>query len=169
MHIPMTYSLFDLAQIIRLYTDYSDTYDWTFINPYEENKSLSLRNDRDDLEDIKFDEYRNITPYIKCLYGPIEMHLGVRGHQKYGKVYPSIYQAVGKFPTEEEFLKNIEIPDIDGEYTIPGKSLPSASHVISNDLIEYGERLKVYFKNKYKISDEIEEESTFKPNRLVKK
>ncbi|MDR2921619.1 MAG: hypothetical protein LBV72_19920 [Tannerella sp.] len=169
MVTPMTYSLFDLVQIIRLYTGYSDTYDWTFINPYEKNKDLSLRNNSDNLENVKLNEFRNITPFIKCIYGSIEMHLGVRGHLKYGKVYPTIYQAVGKFPTEEEFIKNIQIPDIDGKYTIPGKSLPSASHLINNDLIEYGEKLKDYFKNKYKISNEIEEESTFKPNKLVRK
>jgi len=169
METPMTYSLFDLVQIIKLYTNYSNTYDWTFINPYEENKNLSLRNDKDNLENVKFNKYRNITPFIKCFYGPIEMHLGVRGHLKYGKVYPTIYQAVGRFPTEEEFVKNIETSDIDGKYTVPRKSLPSAEHVVNDGLVEYGERLKEYFKNRYKISDEIEEESTFKPNKLVRK
>lgn len=169
MVTPVTYSLSDLIQIIKLYTNYNNTYDWSFINPYEEAKALCLQNSSDKLENVQFNEYRNITPYIKCIYGPIEIHLGARGHVKYGKVYPTIYQAVGKFPTEEKFVKNIEIPDIDGKYTIARKPLPSAVHLISNDLIEYGEKLKEYFKSKYKISDEIEEESTFKPNKLVKK
>lgn len=169
MDTPMSYSLFDMIQIIKMYTSYTDKYNWKFRNPYEENKNLSLENDREKIENTSFGKYRSVTPYILCTYGPIEILLGVRGFLKYAKVYPTIYQAVGKFPTEDEFEKNIKISDIDGKYTIPRKSLPSAEHVISDSLAEYGERLKEYFKTKYKISNEIDEESTFKPNKLIKK
>lgn len=168
MEMTMSYSLRDIIEIIKMYTDYTDTYDWSFRNPYEENKNLSLAKNKEQIENTSFSEYRNITPYVICYYGPIEIHLGVRGFKKYTKVYPTIYQAVGKFPTEEEFAKNIKISDIDGKYTIPRKPLPSTSHVINDDLIEYGERLKEYFKSKYKISDEIDESSTFKNNKLAR-
>ncbi|MFD2561727.1 hypothetical protein [Aquimarina rubra] len=169
MDLPMSYSLLDLIQIIKMYSNYDDTYDWSFINPNEKDKNLSLRNDFEKIDKIRFDEYRNITPAINCIYGPIEMEIGVRGHLKYRKVYPTIYQAVGCFPTEEEFVKNIKIPDIDGKYTILGKSLPSASHLINTDLIEYGEKLKKYFKNKYKISSETIESFFGTENALIKK
>jgi len=152
-----------------MYSNYDDTYDWNFINAYEKNKNLSLKNDLKKIDKIRFDEYKDVTPAINCIYGPIEMEIGVRGHLKYRKVYPTIYQAVGYFPTEEEFLKNIKIPDIDCKYTVPRKSLPSASHLINNDLIEYGERLKKYFKNKYKISDKTIESFFGIENALVMK
>jgi len=169
MDLPMSYSLLDLIQIIKMYSNYDDTYDWNFINAYEKNKNLSLKNDLKKIDKIRFDEYKDVTPAINCIYGPIEMEIGVRGHLKYRKVYPTIYQAVGYFPTEEEFLKNIKIPDIDCKYTVPRKSLPSASHLINNDLIEYGERLKKYFKNKYKISDKTIESFFGIENALVMK
>jgi len=169
MNIPLSYSLHDLIQIIKISTGYTDNYDWKFRNPYEENKNLSLKNDSDKIKNISFGKYKSVTPYIICIYGSIELYLGVRGFVKYRKVYPTIYQAVGKFPTEEEFVKNIEIQDIDGKYTVPMKTLPSAQHLISDKLIETGERLKEYFKNRYKISDEIVEGSTFAENKLVRK
>lgn len=80
-------------------------------------------------------------------------------------MYPTIYQAVGYFPSEDEFLSNTKIMDIDGKYTIPRKTLPSASHVISDELIKYSEELKAYFKVRYLISNEIVEGS----NKLIKK
>lgn len=168
---PASYSLYDLIQMIKMWTKYTDTYDWVFSNPYEDSgvKNLSLNNDREEIENTAFDKFRKHTPYIICNYGTIEIKLGARGFMKYRKTYPTIYQAVGYFPTEEEFLNNIKAIDMDGKYTIPSKTLPSASHLINDDLIQYGEELKDYFKNKYQISNEIVDGSTFNENKLIKK
>lgn len=171
MDTPMSYSLYDLIQMIKMWTNYTDTYDWIFSNPYKDSgvKNLSLENDREEIENTAFHKFRKSTPTIICNYGPIEIELGARGFLKYRKVYPTIYQAVGYFPTEEEFLNNIKSNDIDGKYTTPRKTLPSAEHLINDDLIQYEERLKEYFKNKYKISNDIVEGSNLNENKLIKK
>ncbi|MDO5615592.1 MAG: hypothetical protein Q4G16_05340 [Cruoricaptor ignavus] len=171
MDTPMSYPLYDLVQMIKMWTNYTDTYDWIFSNPYEDSgvKSLSLKNNKEEIENTAFHEFRKSTPYIICNYGPIEIQLEARGFLKYRKVYPTIYQAVGYFPTEQEFLNNIKSIDIHGKYTIPSKTLPSSEHLINNDLIQYGEKLKNYFKTKYKISNEIVEGSAFNENKLIAK
>ena len=158
MDIPMSYSLHDLIQIVKMATGYTDNYDWTFGNPYEENKNLSLKINRDKIENTSFDEYRHITPYIICTYGTIELHLGVRGFFKYRKVYPTMYMLCGRFPTEGEFINDMKISE-------------EEMNLMKNkdELKDLGESLKGYFKNKYKISDEIVENSTFGENKLVRK
>jgi len=167
---PVSYSLCDMIQMIKMWTKYADIYDWEFSNPEESgSKTLSLKNDRAKMEDTEFDVYRKGSPYIICKYGPIAIELGARGFIKYRKVYPTIYQAVGYFPTEEEYVKNISVADIDGKYTVPMKTLPSASHSINNELVEYGEKMKEFFKNKYQISNEIVEDSPYNENKLIKK
>ena len=92
MDTPVSYSLYDLIEIIRMWTKYTNTYDWEFSNPYEESgsKNLSLKNNREEIDSITFDKYRKSTPYIMCKYGSIEMKLEVRGLIKYRKVYPTI-------------------------------------------------------------------------------
>ncbi len=169
--IPVSYSLYDLIEIIRMWTNYAHAYDWEFSNPYEKSGSinLSLKNNREEIERTTFDEFRKTTPSIICKYGPIEIQIAARGFIKYRKVYPTIYQAAGYFPTEDDFLNHIKISDIDGKYTVSTRSPPSSSHLINNDLIELGEKLKVYFKNKYKISNEIVKGSTFDENELIER
>jgi len=169
MDLPMSFSLLDLVEIIKMYSDYNNTYDWTFDNERKKNKSLSLRNDFKKLEKIRLHEFQDLNPGIECFYGPIEMRISTRSSIKYRKVYPTIYQAHGRFPTEKEFLENIKIPNMDGLYTIPGKSKPSAEHMINEDLIKYGERLKSHFMNKYKISSEIVDSFYGAENLLIKK
>jgi|GEM_PF-6120265 len=158
MDIPMSYSLHDLIKIVQIITGYKDNYDWTFRNPYEENKNLSLKTDRDKIENTSFDEYRSKTPSIICTYGAIELQLGARGFLKYKKIYPTMYMLCGRFPTEEEFINNMKISEEEMNLT---KN--------KGDLKDLEETLKEYFKAKYKISDEIVENSTFGENKLVRK
>jgi len=154
MEMTMSYSLRDIIEIIKMYTNYTDIYDWSFRNPYEEDKNLSLTKDKEKIENTSFSEYRNVTPYVVCYYGPIKIHLGVRGFKKYTKVYPTIYMAEGRFPTEKEFADNIRISDMDMKRN-------------KDELKDLDDRMKKYFKSKYKISDEVDESSTFKNNKLV--
>lgn len=156
LDLTLDYSLLDLIEIIKMYTGYANLYDWKFINPYEEDENLSFKNDGNKFDDIQFGKYRSVTPAIECFYGSVKMRLGVRGHRKYSKVYPTVIQAAGRFPTEEELVGNIGIADNDEKRS-------------AEDLKAFEEKLKVYFKNKYKISDEIAEGSAFGQNKLVKK
>lgn len=158
MDIPMSYSLWDLVWIIQAYTNYKDTYDWTFRNPHDESKNLSLKNDRGQVENTSFDEFHGVAPYIVCMYGPLEIHLGARGYKKYGKVYPTMYMSFGKFPTEGEFVNNVAISKEDMQRVQK-----------KDELKDLGGKLQEYFKNKYKISDEIVEGSSCDANKLVQK
>lgn len=151
---PMTYSLLDYIQIIKIYTNYDNTYEWIFINPDDETKIINSNTNY--LDDIKYDEFKNIAPYIYCLYGSIKISIGTRGYSKHYKVYPTIYDAYGRFPTEEEFTKDIEIKDMKTRH-------------LATDLSLFDIEMRTYFKNKYKISDEKETSFFGEQYKLLKK
>jgi hypothetical protein len=153
--IPMALSFFDLIYIIKLYTNYDDTYnfDFHFVNS---QTNLLSRYKKDDLDNIKIREGSPSGGYITGIYGKMEFDIGFRGFSKYAKVYPVAYQAQGIFPTINEFIKNMPVPNMDKFYT-------------KDDLQDFNEKLKIYFKSKYKISDEKEEGSFFEENKLIKK
>lgn len=141
MDLPMSYTLYDMMQIIKMYANYTDKYEWKFINPYDENKALSSIMDNEKLDKIKFDEYRDVTPAINCFYGNLNISIGARGHLKYKKVFPTIYQAVGNFPSEENLINDAQI-EKDKKWTKEG-------------LKDFDDKLKTYFKSKYNITDEV--------------
>ncbi len=150
---PMCYTLYDIMQIIKMYGGYTDKYDWKFINSYDESKTL-ISEKSEILDSIKFDDYRNITPSIDCIYGGLEISIGARGSLKYTKVYPTIYQVTGNFPSENKLLND------DGVINVKRTK---------EELVDFDEKLKAYFKNKYKITDEIVTSFFGEQNNLVRK
>lgn len=150
---PMCYTLYDIVQIIKMYSDYTDKYEWKFINSYDESKILNAVSD-EKLDSIKFDEYRNVTPSINCIYGDLEISIEARGYLKYTKVYPTIYQATGNFPSEDNLMNDDEIIKVKRT---------------KDELKDFDEKLKTYFKNKYKITDEIVTTYYGEQNDLVRK
>jgi len=155
LSMPMAYSLMDLIQIVKLYTDYDDTYDWTFSNPRDASKTVSLKKHGAGLDDIRFDEFKNISPTILCEYGRLKISIGGRGSLKYRKVFPQIYQAVGQFPTLKEIKKKKTPPHL-GE-TVRAETIAA-----------FGDKLKDTFKRKYQISDEIIEGFFGEENALIR-
>lgn len=150
---PMCYTLYDIVQIITMYAGYTGKYEWKFINSYDETKTLrSLNNE--ELDRIKFDEYRNVTPSIDCVYGDLEISIGARGNLKYTKVYPTIYQATGNFPLEDNLLNDDAVIKVNRT---------------KGDLTDFEEKLKIYFKNRYKITDEIVTTFLDEQNNLARK
>lgn len=151
---PMCYTLYDMVQIIKMYAQYSNKYAWKFVNEYNDAKTLNNVAD-EVLDAVKFDEYRDITPAILCFYDNLEIKISVRGHLKYTKVYPTIYQAVGFFPPEEELSKDME----------SSNDKPPTKE----ELKDFDEKLKSYFKSKYKITDEIVSSFFGEQNNLARK
>ena len=153
MVAPVTYTLYDWIEIIKMYAGYGDSHDWIFTHPKNLGESLSLKKDGELLKKMSYDEYRNYHPYITCQYGPIKMDISWRTSKKYSKVHPTILNARGKFPTEEEFAKSIDPPDRLRQYT-------------AEDLSDLGMTMQEYFKGKYKISNETDERSSDGANKL---
>lgn len=156
MDFPIRYTLYDIIQIIKMYTGYTDRFEWKFINPYDRSKDLSSEKNKDELDKIYFDEYRDITPEIDCMYGSLVMSIGARGYKKYKKVSPTTYQAVGNFPTEDEFSANINIIEMKKKHS-------------KEELKAIDEKLSSFFKNKYKITDEMVNTFFGSQNNLARK
>lgn len=153
MDLPMSYTLLDIITIIKIFSDYGDTFDWTFENPRDKKKNLSYKKDKDKIAETRFDEYKDISPEIYCFYGPICIKIGARGFLKYKKVYPTIYQAKDGFPTEKEIKKNL---DLENKYT-------------QDTLNTIGLHLKNHFSTIYKISTTTILSFFGEENELIKK
>ncbi|MDR0604411.1 MAG: hypothetical protein LBG80_08940 [Bacteroidales bacterium] len=156
--MPIDFSYLDLIQIIKIYTNYKDTYEWDFFFPYYQMNLLS-KHKKEELGNIKIRQYFEVPPNMDCIYGPIKINIGkmAKSFNKYHKVYPVAFEAAGIFPSEEEFRNKKLLKDITKKYT-------------EEDLKEFNSILKEYFKNKYKISDEIYPgEESFYGNMLIKK
>jgi hypothetical protein len=153
--MPLQSSYMDLLQIIKMYTKYNDSNKWEFFPSYKGGKSLKELYKGRDFDEIKVEEIFGIYFHADMTYGPMTFEIGARGHLKYSKVYPHIYQGHGTFPTEQEFAEKKIFPDRDVLY---GEEHYS----------KFNEEIKIYFKNKYKISDEIYE-NTWNSNKLIKK
>jgi hypothetical protein len=149
--IPLDLSFLDLINIIKMYTNYGDAYEWDFYFDYY-NMNLLSKHKKEEFDDIKIRQYMATSAYNKCVYGPFEFILHKRNFKKYTKVYPIADEADGIFPTEEEFIK--KIPTKDKKYT-------------KDDLTEFNEKLKEIFRKKYKISDEIDDWG-YGSNKLVR-
>jgi hypothetical protein len=142
IYTPVEYTFYDFLEIVKMYTGYSDKYDWNIFLPYYDDINILIHYKKDSLDEIKLIEYFEGLPDTKWLYGKILLDVGWRYIKKYTKAYPSVLFAQGKFPTEEEFIKNKKIKDIDRLY---GK----------DDWKDFDERLKEHFRKRYKISNEL--------------
>jgi len=159
LQIPISYSLFDIIQIIKMYTDYSDKNDWKFYHSNDENKKvLSLKDDWIKLNNTSYSEYRGIYTGVICIYGKMIFKLGVRGHLKYRKVYPTIIMGIEDFPNENTFKDNGKYSSLDSTVL---KKISEEKSIDMNpkrynpkDLEIFNSKLKKYFKNKYKILGE---------------
>jgi hypothetical protein len=155
---PIDFSYFDLIQIIKMYTNYKDTYEWDFFFSYYQMNLLS-KHKKVEFDNIKVRQYFEVPSNMDCIYGPIKINIGkmTRSFNKYHKVYPVAFEATGIFPSEEEFRNEKPVKDMRKKYT-------------EEDLKDFNNLLKQYFKDKYKISDEIYPgEESFYGNMLIKK
>lgn len=154
--IPFGYTFFDLLQIIKIYTGYSDKYSWEVLLPYYNNINLLAYFKKENFNEIKLFEYYQTYPNTIWNYGSIRMDIGRRTIKNSSKSYPFVDNGVGKFPTEDEFMKKIKIKNIDQSYK-------------KDENREFDEKLKEYFKGKYKISDEIDEYFSWRNvNKLIR-
>jgi hypothetical protein len=152
--LPLQLSYMDLLQTIKIYTKYDGGYEWEFYPSYKEGKSLKELFKGRDFDELKIDEIFGVYYNADMTYGSMKFEIGARKLLKYSKVYPQIFQGHGTFPTEKEFMENTLLPDSEVLYKEEHYS-------------EFNEEMKIYFKNKYKISDEIYE-STWNSNKLIK-
>jgi hypothetical protein len=183
--IPTDYSFFDLIQIIKIYTNITnDNFVYDFYFSYYE-LHLSSKYNQNEFDKIKIHEYLSVSPNTICSFGPMKLEISHRYHGKWTKTYPVANEAVGKFPDKEEMkktffgkFKNITSEEL-SEY-IKHNSLDIAININSNpknikltkdDLNDFNNKLKEYFKNKYKISDEtyIYNNNEIGPNKLILK
>ncbi|MHC6204120.1 hypothetical protein ACYULU_13125 [Breznakiellaceae bacterium SP9] len=153
--LPLQLSYMDLLHIIKTYTKYEGSCEWEFYPSYKEGKNLKELYEGKDFGEVKVGEIFGSYFHANMTYGPMKFEIGGRGILKYPKVYPHIYQGHGTFPKEDEFIEKKPLPDMGILYKEEHYS-------------DFNEEIKVYFKNKYKISDEIYEE-TWNSNKLFKK
>jgi hypothetical protein len=154
---PQLYSFLDLIDMIKIYANYGDKYEWDF---YIIEKGLKLlsKYSKNEFDDIKLGKLWVVEPSIDCYYGSIKFDIGKRRTIKYHKPYPEIYYGE-KFPSENELEK--------------GKPFEKDKKVYTKEeLAVFNEKFKEYFNTKYKISNEIDTENSDPGNpynKLVKK
>jgi hypothetical protein len=153
--MPLDFSFADFIQTIKIATNYGDRFEWDFYFDYY-NMNLLSKYKKEEFCDIKLRQYMEVSTNNKCNYGPLTFYLQKRGYfHKHTKVHPIIKEAVGIFPTEDEFIKKAFVKDINKKH--PEEYLKNTN-----------EKLKEIFKTKYKISDEIDG-GGYGSNKLIKK
>jgi hypothetical protein len=152
VYIPLEYRFSDLFEIIKIYTGYySDNYDFLYYensNGWEKNikKLASLKTyfSNRSYDEIRLSEYFESKGATEYFNGSIRIFIYSRNIRNQTKVYPEVYNANGIFPTEEEFKKGRTNKDMD-------------KLTEKDELKGFDEKMKEYFKKKYKISDELSE------------
>jgi len=173
--VPVEYTFADLIQIIKIITGYGDKYDWDFV--YYENthhtvdyekyigdkKAVSIKSyfDNRNYDEIRWSE-RDRSSFFnggvtECIYGDMRIDISTRSDRKQTKVYPEMYNAEGIFPSEKEFEKGITNKVRKKLGTLREMLAKTERLFEKEELKEIDEKLKDYFKNKYKISDELSE------------
>ena len=104
--IPTDFSFFDLINIIKIYTEIKDEYEYDFYFSYY-NLHLSSKYKQNEFDNIKIHEYLSVSPNTICSYGPLKLKISHRYNRKWTKVYPIAFEAVGKYPDEKEMKNKI--------------------------------------------------------------
>ena len=169
--IPLSFSLLDLLNIIRAYTDYTGEYEYDFYSVYHKTY-YSSKYRQNELDNIEINEFMDISPSMICSFGSLKIEISKRGKSgvKWSKIYPEAFMGSENFPEEKEFkkLKNISSEKVaeffkknSGELAINYYHyLPAELQKPKKENFkEYNEKLKEIFKNKYKMSDEKYEKS----------
>jgi hypothetical protein len=169
----MQYSCLDILEILKMYTGYNENADFDFYNVYNK-EYFSTKYGHKNFDDVTIGDFQGISPEVICSFGPFKIKYSFRRHQKWSKVYPLAYQAYGNFPNEKEYnkLDNVSYDKL-AEYLKKNSTerfmATSALPLYKEDYLkEFNEKLKEYFRNKYKISDEIYE-TTWNSNKLIRK
>ena len=154
VRMPTQYTCLDILDIIRIYGEYEGIYDFDFFNTYD-NEYFSKKFGHKNFDNVIVTTFQGKGSSAICSFGPLKIYFGYRGHYKWSKVYPISNLACGKYPSEKEF-------------TNLGKISPKERITYKEDTLkEFNEKLKLHFKNKYKITDEIYD-PIFNSNKLEK-
>ena len=175
---PMVYSLLDLLDIIKIFAGYTGEYEYDFYSIYYKTY-FSSKYKQNDLEKITIDEFMGISPSMICSFGPLKMKISKASKSltKWKKIYPEVFMGYGNFPEENEFnkLKNISSEKVAEFFNKNFTNLALTYYVLpeikkqnKDDFKDYNEKLKTFFKNKYKMSEEINE-GTWNSNKIIKK
>ena len=146
VYVPEEYTVFDVIQIIKLLTGYSNKYKWKVfftLGNYQPHNQRIIDLKGKKVDEIRLSDFYTVNNTLYIHYGPIKINInnmcGNRSRLQ-TKKYPLMYNRVGRFPTEDEYKKHTPIENLDRLYK-------------KEELTDLDEILKVYFKDRYKNPD----------------